>query len=89
MYVLTDLTQRGTSTSDQLAIRRPKVPRNDGTSYADYLLASETILSIAVDPSNRKWIATNNSGVYLVNEDGTEILQQFTKDNSPLISHSV
>ena len=89
VYVLTDLTQLGTSTSDQLAIRRPKVPRNDGTSYADYLLASETILSIAVDPSNRKWIATNNSGVYLVNEDGTEILQQFTKDNSPLISNSV
>ena len=89
VYILTDLDQLGTSTSDQLAIRRPKVPRNDGTSYADYLLASETILSIAVDPSNRKWIATNNSGVYLVNEDGTEILQQFTKDNSPLMSNSV
>ncbi len=89
VYVITDLDQLGTSTTDQLAVRRPKVPRNDGTSYADYLLASESILSIAVDPSNRKWIATSNSGLYLVNEDGTEILQQYTKDNSPLISNSV
>lgn len=65
-------------------IKRPIVARNDGTEYGDYLLDAECIYSIAVDPSNRKWIATSTSGVYLVNADGTEILEHFTSDNSLL-----
>ncbi len=89
VFVVTDLEQLGTANKSNLSVRRPKVARNDGTNYADYLLASETVLWIAIDPSNRKWIATENSGIYLVNEDGTEILQQFTKDNSPLLSNMV
>lgn len=70
-------------------ITRPKVPRNDGTNYADYLLESEQINDISVDPSNRKWICTENSGVYCVSADGDEIIEQFTTDNSPLPSNSV
>lgn len=89
VYVVKDLDQLGTSTSSNLNVVRPKVSRNDGTNYADYLLTSETVLSIAVDPSNRKWLATQASGLYLVSEDGTEILEQFTKDNSPLMSNTV
>ncbi len=89
IYVVEDLNQLGSSSSNSLMVRRPKVARNDGTNYADYLLSSETILNIAVDPSNRKWITTQASGIYLVSEDGTEILQQFTTDNSPLMSNCV
>ena len=89
IYVVEDLEQLGKSSSSSLLVRRPKVARNDGTNYADYLLSSETILNIAVDPSNRKWITTQASGVYLVSEDGTEIIQQFTTDNSPLLSNCV
>lgn len=70
-------------------ITRLKVPRNDGTIYADYLLESEQINCIAVDPSNRKWVGTENSGVYLVSERGDKILEHFTTANSPLPSNCV
>lgn len=70
-------------------IVRPKVPRNDGTNYADYLLDSEQINSIAVDPSNRKWMATDYSGVYLVSENGDRIISHFDTSNSPLPSNRV
>lgn len=68
---------------------RPKVPRNDGTNYADFLLDSDQINSIAVDHSNRKWIATDISGVFLVSENGDKILRHFDSSNSPLPSNRV
>lgn len=70
-------------------VRRPIVPRNNGTIYGDYLLGTELIFGIAVDPSNRKWIATRTSGVYLVSADGTKIISNYTTDNSPLPSNIV
>lgn len=70
-------------------VRRPIVPRNDGTIYGDYLLGSELIYGIAVDPSNRKWIATRTAGVYLVSSDGTRIIANYTTENSPLPSNIV
>ena len=66
-----------------------KVPRNDGTNFADYLLSEISVRCIVVDGGNRKWMATVGNGVYLVNEDGSEILEHFTIDNSPLISNDV
>lgn len=72
-----------------LRVKRPVVPRNDGTEYGDYLLDSEFIYSIAADHSDRKWFATANNGVYLVSPDGTQIIKHFTKDNSPLPSNLV
>lgn len=86
VYVIDDPRQCFTS---DFRVRRPKVPRNDGTNYADYLLDTEVVNYIAVDPANRKWIATDNSGLYLVNADGTEIIEHFTTDNSPLPSNTV
>lgn len=68
---------------------RLKVPRNDGTNYADYLLESERINDIAVDSGNRKWIATENSGVYLVSENGDKIIEHYTAQNSSLPSNAV
>lgn len=70
-------------------VERVKVPRNDGTNYADYLLESQTVTGIAVDNSNRKWLSTTSSGVYLVTEDGKEIIANFNTDNSPLPSNEV
>lgn len=63
-------------------INHIKVPRNDGTNFADYLLDNQTVTSIAVDSANRKWIGTLESGVYLVSPDGSEILEHFTTENS-------
>jgi hypothetical protein len=66
-----------------------KVPRNDGTNYADYLLAGIDISSIAIDGAGRKWFATNGNGVYLISADNLTQLQHFTVDNSPLLSNTV
>lgn len=65
-----------------------KVPRNDGTNYADYLLNNVSVTAIAVDGANRKWIGST-SGVYLVSADGLETIYHFTTDNSPLISNVI
>lgn len=63
-----------------------KVPRNDGSNLADYLLNNVPVKCIAVDGANRKWIGTVGNGVYLISADGIETIHHFTKDNSPLIS---
>ena len=66
-----------------------KVPRNDGTNYADYLLAKIDISCIAIDGANRKWFGTNNNGVYLISADNLVQVQHFTTDNSKLLSNNV
>lgn len=66
-----------------------KVPRNDGSNLADYLLGTDVVNSISVDAANRKWLATDASGLYMVSPSGNEILQSFTVDNSPLPSNRV
>ncbi|MCR4809964.1 MAG: Por secretion system protein [Prevotella sp.] len=66
-----------------------KVPRNDGTDYADYLLAGIDITAIAVDGGNRKWFGTRGSGVYLISNDNMEQIQHFITDNSPLLSNNI
>lgn len=66
-----------------------KVPRNDGTNYADYLLSGVDITCIAVDGANRKWIGTNGHGVYLISADNLSQLQHFTAENSPLLSNNI
>lgn len=75
--------------SDNFKVYRIKIPRNDGTGLADYLLGTEEIKAIAVDGANRKWIGTATSGVYLVSEDGLEIIHHFTSENSPLLSDAI
>ncbi|MFA8451407.1 MAG: T9SS type A sorting domain-containing protein [Bacteroidales bacterium] len=54
-----------------------------------YLLQGETVNGIAVDGGNRKWLATQRNGVFLVSPDGKTTLQHFTTENSPLISDRV
>ena len=76
-------------TTDKPAFSHIKVPRNDGTNYADYLLDGITVNTIAVDGANRKWIGTATSGAYLVSDDGTETIHAFNKSNSPLPSNDV
>lgn len=68
---------------------RVKIPRNDGTGRADYLLQNENIKSIAIDGANRKWLGTETSGVYLMSENGQQTIEHFTTENSPLLSNDV
>lgn len=66
-----------------------KVPRNDGTNLADYLLANIDIQCIAVDGGNRKWIGTSNSGAYLISEDNMEQIEHFLPTNSNILSENI
>lgn len=66
-----------------------KVPRNDGTNHADYLLSGVSMLSIAIDGGNQKWFGTSGSGVFLVSADNNTQIDNFTTSNSPLPSNTI
>ena len=72
-----------------VSLYQEKVPRNDGTNLADYLLDGLHINCIAVDGAGRKWFATNGTGVFLISSDNMQQLQHFTTDNSQLLSNYV
>lgn len=61
---------------------------SDGGNLRE-LLSGQLISDIEVDGNNQKWISTTSSGVFLISPDGSQILQHFTKENSPLSTSSV
>jgi len=75
--------------SSDLKATRIKIPRNDGSGLADYLLGTETVTTIAVDGANRKWFGTMSSGAYLMSDDGKEEMLHFTSANSPMLSDNI
>lgn len=56
---------------------------------AQELFYQQFIQDIYVDGANRKWVAIQGSGVFLVSEDGQSTIFKFTKENSPLPSDNV
>ena len=66
-----------------------KVPRNDGTNYADYLLSGIDITCITIDSANRKWIGTNGNGVYLISADNMQQIHHFKSEETPLLSNNI
>ena len=64
------------------------LPIVESNGFNGYLFQRETIHSISIDGANRKWIGTNN-GAWLISKDGTEVLQHFTTENSPLPNNTV
>lgn len=75
--------------SNNFTFEQVKVPRNDGTDYADYLLTGVPITAIAFDAANRKWFGTKGDGVYLISADNIETVYHFTTSNSPLVSDNI
>ncbi len=51
-------------------------------------LAALVVNDIFVDALNYKWVATN-VGVFVLNEDGTEVLAEITKTTAPLLDENV
>ena len=70
-------------------MRRIKVPRNDGTNLADYLLDQTIIAHITSDSSGRKLFSTLGSGLVRTTADGRQILDTFTPENSGIPSNHV
>ena len=56
---------------------------------AQELFYQQLIIDIAVDGANRKWVAIENGGVFLVAADGQETIYRFDTSNSPLPSNTV
>ncbi|MCX7986223.1 MAG: T9SS type A sorting domain-containing protein [Bacteroidales bacterium] len=74
---------------DYVQARKILVSSNIGDNVGAYLLETESINAITIDGGNRKWMATQNSGAYLISADGTQVIQNFNKENSPLLSNTV
>lgn len=70
-------------------VRRIKIPRNDGTNLADYLLPDVDCICCAIDAANRKWIGTNGNGLYCISADGLTQIENFTTSNSPLLTNDI
>lgn len=66
-----------------------KIPRNDGTNFADYLLDGTNISVILIDKAGRKWIGTKGEGIYLISVDNMAQLQHFTTENSHILSNNI
>jgi len=64
----------------------PQIKNNNG--FAGLLFQKETVNCISIDGANRKWVGTNN-GTWLLSSDGTEIIQRFIKNNSPLPNDTI
>jgi ligand-binding sensor domain-containing protein len=56
----------------------------DTTAESPYLLREVNVTDMAVNAANQKWIATQNAGLWLVNEDGSRVLKHLTAQNSSL-----
>ena len=63
-------------------------PIKNTNGFVGLLFQKETVNCMAVDGANRKWIGTNN-GTWLLSADGREIIEHFTKSNSPLPSDTL
>lgn len=74
---------------NKLGFTQVKVPRNDGSDFADYLLDGVDITAIAIDGANRKWIGTNSNGLYLISADNMQQIAHFTTENSKLLSDNI
>jgi hypothetical protein len=69
-----------------------RVVSSDSYGENFYLLEGLRITSIAIDGGNRKWIGTDGSGVFVVNQStGTNAIQveNYTTENSYLISDRI
>ncbi|MFP5471424.1 MAG: T9SS type A sorting domain-containing protein [Bacteroidia bacterium] len=55
----------------------------------EILLGAERVTAIEIDGANRKWIGTENSGIFVFNEDTYEQVHHFTRENSPLFSNNI
>lgn len=72
--------------SDELTTNAIIIQEGD---LAQELFYQQTILDIAVDGANRKWVSLADGGVFLVSSDGQQTIYRFTKNNSPLPSDNI
>lgn len=73
---------------DNYSIGAQKILIDEGENV-EVLLDKVSIKDIKIDGDNRKWIATEGSGVFLLSPDGTKEIHHFTTNNSPIYSNNI
>ncbi len=53
------------------------------------LLYEQSIIDVAVDGANNKWVGTGSAGAFLLSPNGQQTLYHFTRENSPLPSNVI
>ena len=86
VYIAADQAASG---GGNFTLVQPKIPRNDGSNLADYLLNNIECPAMAIDGADRKWFGTSGNGVYLISSDNMTQLHHFTSENSPLLSDNI
>ncbi len=66
---------------------QPIILEEDG--FAGLLFENETVNSITVNGSNKKWFGTSQAGAFLITSDGRSTIRHFDVVNSPLPSNNV
>ena len=61
----------------------------DTSAVSRFLLRDVSVTAMAVNGANQKWIGSVNQGIWVLNAEGSRILQRFTTENSNLISNSI
>lgn len=53
------------------------------------MLRGTDITDIVIDGANRKWVASSNSGLFLFDEGGTQLLNSYAFRQSPILSNGI
>lgn len=83
----TDPKLASSEKASSMRCTRVKLLNEDGSAY--YFLDNVVVSAIKVDAGNRKWIGTENNGVYVLSNDNQEVVYHFDTSNSPLLSNLV
>lgn len=75
--------------TDTNVMTQYKVPRNDGTGLADYLLSTVDASCIIFDSAGRKYVGTQGSGIYVISADNNTEVQNYNTSNSKIISDNI
>lgn len=66
----------------------PSRPKSTLVSNYGLAVSGQTINCIAIDALNNKWIGTTQ-GVFVLSSDGTQLLNQYNSDNSPIPDNNI
>lgn len=74
---------------EDIVLRRIEFAEKENYGSIDYQFARVNANDMAFDSANRKWVATDENGVYVIDARNTEIVAHFTRENSPLQSNRI
>ena len=87
--IICPVPERAISSPSSIYCTRIVRSLDDDEDISSYFLYNTKVTAIAVDGGNRKWIGTEGSGVFLISADGSETIESFTTEDSPLPSDNI